>query len=1530
MSNVYQAVSNDREVAIKIITETANREPVLRHRFIQEGRLYVRLRHRCIVEGLEHDIHEGLPYMVLEYLDGGTLRDMLNARMRLERNQILALMADLADTLQYIHSVHVIHLDIKPENLFLTQAQLLKLTDFGIASVEGNMPCPQGYVMGTPPYMAPEQIQGLEITAGTDLFAFGITFFELLTGRRPFHGATTQELFSDLINRPLETASLHAAEVPEAVTNLIVRCTAKDPQDRPESAGAVLRELQRITADKRWRPIQTIAAKLRGPATGPPKIQAPASLVEQLARGRCVAFVGAGLSMQCGLPSWRQLLEMMLDYAVEEGVRLPYREEIAMEIKKGNLLDVADELRERLGDGRFHNFMFDRLGHARSPSEAHYAFWDLPFANVITTNYDLLLESAYFSRRGQPLRKSTHTTFAMPLSPAGAEPHLFKLHGSLDDLGNVVFGRADYRKLNLYTGRLYTHLMTMFTQNTVLFLGYSLTDPDLTTLLENMREAYDRTVPNCYALVTNETISEFRGDRLAKNYNLHTIPYDPSDASHPEVLEFLRGLGRSVRERGRQAVETSESAAGEELAGEVQDWLESIGYEVRPQQRVDRRTLRMLAVLDHPTHHKTVRVYCVDGEISAGDVLLARREADLNANRAWIFADNRISPSALDEAERSGLVELFTISGFLENRVWSPYIEAMNRQAEADRIDDLYVDLGCEKIELSENGQILHHDPFPSLDAFVDSWLAERGRVHLSLLGNFGAGKTWFCRHYARRMLQRYFQNSSRERFPLVITLRSFIKSMTAQQMINDVFLEQYKLPFVRSGYDTFMTLSKRGKMLLILDGFDEMALQADDRTVAAHFRELATLATHNAKVILTGRTEYFRWAKEAERMFAPVESSNLRIEAPRFEIVYLTPLDKARIRDLLLRRLGAEESRTADLMVANPAIEDMLKKPVLAEYLLQIPSARLETIENPAHIYLEVTDRLLRRDAESGSTFTTTRDKLLFLCELSWTMLSQGNLRIHFEDLAEHIQRHFQRLIQSYGMEALYRDLRTHGLLHSDAGGHFEFAHKAFAEYFVALRLGAEAGCLAGRFMSTYREHRERNRSVSELPYSQKAASELVHTFARTPLNKEAMTVVSELLAGMIDGNSVERLWSLLRETGSYSPESMRTVSANALQLLIMKGETFRGRDLSGALVATAEELPHDLREIKLRGALVHTSLKGHDLRDADLTGARFPEGTLVGADLRGADGLERVSCRVVISGLPSIPSAPSPIAGLAAIAQASPRVYWVIGESHTDRTTVLAYMLQHFEHQYKPFFYSKTDRVQGSRERTRLHLWTEFATFLTLFGYDRPRELLSSSEDFSTIKDEVSAAFAADLGKLDCLIALDNVEAPEAVELVKFLLKKPEELSATIVIATPRQFVETGMVVPMEKFFSPAAPAVPLPEPSARGEFTHMFQAPAAPPVPPPPSAPDEFTKMFQASIAPAVPPPPLAPGEFTKMFQALAAPTAPPIPPLEIPFSPGALVRHLPADLEPPGEATRMFQVRTWLEAPSWLKPPNKNED
>src|SRR2546430_9220873 len=117
---------------------------------------------------------------------------------------------------------------------------------------------------------------------------------------------------------------------------------------------------------------------------------------------------------------------------------------------------------------------------------------------------------------------------------------------------------------------------------------------------------------------------------------------------------------------------------------------------------------------------------------------------------------------------------------------------------------------------MSEDGAIQETDRHDSLDSYTDEWLLERGKMHISLLGDFGAGKTWFCRHYAHRQLLRFLGNPVKERLPLLITLRMFSKATTAQQLINDAFLEQYELPFIGSAYEVFQRLNTGGKLLLI------------------------------------------------------------------------------------------------------------------------------------------------------------------------------------------------------------------------------------------------------------------------------------------------------------------------------------------------------------------------------------------------------------------------------------------------------------------------------------------------------------------------------------------------------------------------------------------------------------------------------------------------------------------------------------------------------------------------------------------
>jgi predicted NACHT family NTPase len=211
---------------------------------------------------------------------------------------------------------------------------------------------------------------------------------------------------------------------------------------------------------------------------------------------------------------------------------------------------------------------------------------------------------------------------------------------------------------------------------------------------------------------------------------------------------------------------------------------------------------------------------------------------------------------------------------------------------------------------MAEEGREIDGERFSSLDAYIDSWLTERGKMHISLLGEFGASKTWFCRHYAHRQLERYLKDPVKERLPLLISLRNFTKALTVQQLINDALLEQFKLPFVGSAFEVFQEMNRRGKLLLTLDGFDGMARQVDYQTIVDNFGELANLVDENSKVILTSRTEYFRWAKETEKILGGTELGRrtILLSPPQSEVLYLEPFSNDQIREVIKRRLGAAE----------------------------------------------------------------------------------------------------------------------------------------------------------------------------------------------------------------------------------------------------------------------------------------------------------------------------------------------------------------------------------------------------------------------------------------------------------------------------------------------------------------------------------------------------------------------------------------------------------------------------------------------
>ena len=240
MGEVYKARDTrlDRTVAIKVLSDTLAADPQFRERFDREGRAVSQLTHPHICTLYDVGQHEGTAFLVMEYLEGGTLADRL-AKGALPVDQALKIAIEIASALDKAHRAGIVHRDLKPGNIMLTRSGA-KLLDFGLAKSRGPVVggagesmlpttpahlTEKGTVLGTFQYMAPEQLEGQEADARTDLFAFGVVLYEMLAGRRAFEGKTHASLIGAILKdhpppvssmRPLTPASLDhvVAQVP--------------------------------------------------------------------------------------------------------------------------------------------------------------------------------------------------------------------------------------------------------------------------------------------------------------------------------------------------------------------------------------------------------------------------------------------------------------------------------------------------------------------------------------------------------------------------------------------------------------------------------------------------------------------------------------------------------------------------------------------------------------------------------------------------------------------------------------------------------------------------------------------------------------------------------------------------------------------------------------------------------------------------------------------------------------------------------------------------------------------------------------------------------------------------------------------------------------------------------------------------------------------------------------------------------------------------------------------------------------------
>jgi serine/threonine-protein kinase len=282
MSHVYKAQDTvlGRTVAVKILTESGCADPETKARFLQEARMAGNFSHDNIINVFDFGEEQGRPYIIMEFLRGETLKDAIKGSRTGDLHKKLDIALQLARALEYIHSKKIVHRDIKPDNVHIDTSGRVKLMDFGIAKSQNVALTRIGFTLGTPYYMAPEQVLGQQVTAQVDVYAWGIMMFEMLTGMKPISGESIDKVFQQVLNEPVDMEPLRARGVPEPLIDLIRRCTSKNAMDRPAGFAVICGELEAMlggAVSGQGLPGQTSQQASRPAPTGPAAVPAGAA-----------------------------------------------------------------------------------------------------------------------------------------------------------------------------------------------------------------------------------------------------------------------------------------------------------------------------------------------------------------------------------------------------------------------------------------------------------------------------------------------------------------------------------------------------------------------------------------------------------------------------------------------------------------------------------------------------------------------------------------------------------------------------------------------------------------------------------------------------------------------------------------------------------------------------------------------------------------------------------------------------------------------------------------------------------------------------------------------------------------------------------------------------------------------------------------------------------------------------------------------------------------------------------------------------
>ncbi|TGN76413.1 NACHT domain-containing protein [Streptomyces bauhiniae] len=703
--------------------------------------------------------------------------------------------------------------------------------------------------------------------------------------------------------------------------------------------------------------------------------------------------------------------------------------------------------------------------------------------------------------------------------------------------------------------------------------------------------------------------------------------------------------------RARTEPGRAELSPAARLMRDVSDWFVAVGYEIRRTWEADHDTVALLVDVPQrrPGRFDRTVMLCVEGELAPHHInLLDQLVTDEGAREGWGLAQMRVSNAARQRVEGSGdRLFCYTFDELVELEAdFEPYIAWVEQEVRRRGIDTRYVPLSCQKDEIDPATQ----QPLDTsvygwreggLDHYVAGWLEDPAKKHLSLLGEFGMGKSWFALHLAGEMA-RGWQDARRKglprpRIPLLIPLRDYAKQTSVEALLSEFFFNKHKIN-LRS-YDVFRVLNRMGRLLLVFDGFDEMAARADRNTMVDNFWELANAVEPGAKVLLSSRTEHFPDAQEARDLFSAKVAASASVvgkDGPMFEIVELVPFDDEQIERMLSHTsLTADQVRT---VMTHEDVRDLMRRPVMSELVIDaLPEIERGAQIDLARIYLYAIQRKMDRDIKMERTFTSRGDKLFFLCEVAWEMLSSNRLTLNYRDFPDRLRECFGPAVQrAKDLDYWAQDMRNQGMLVRNAEGDYGPSHKSLLEFLVAFKFAAELGLLDADFLrlipgagdpngeySTWSSYFAARGTDGALPVLGTFMAEPQANLGRGFGSLRRNEVVYRFLGAMVGQHPQckERLLDIAVDTRDADDEDdLGSLAGNCLSLLVAAGESLENVSLAG--VDLAGFAPSWLaRQVSMTGAdldganLRQAELENVDLAGANLANARLPLSILTDA---------------------------------------------------------------------------------------------------------------------------------------------------------------------------------------------------------------------------------------------------------------------------------------------------------------------------